>query len=131
MLTFKIHEKNLFHQPRSWIAQDADGYYVIEKSATKDQYQARYDQTGQPQELLMKGMWLPSYDRATEVCEQDRKDRQRARIAAKAAAPAKAAPVAPAKAAPAAVSKFAPPRPGPQKPGPGAGPGGPRRPFGR
>jgi hypothetical protein len=125
MLTFKIHEKNLFHQPRSWIAPDADGYYVIEKAATEDKYQARYDQTGQPQVVLMKGMWLPSYDRAVEVCEQDRKDRQRARIAAKAAAPARAAPVAPAKAAP----KIAPPRPGPQKPGPG--PGGPRRPFGR
>jgi hypothetical protein len=131
MLSFKVHEKNLFHQPRSWIAQDADGYYVIEKAATEDKYQARYDQAGQPQILLMKGMWLPSLDRAQDVCEQDRKERQRARITARASRPAETRP---AQAAAGGVVRPAgiPGRPGPgQRPG-GPNPGaGPRRPGGR
>jgi hypothetical protein len=82
MLVFRPHEKNLFGQTRSWLADGAGGQYVIEKSPSGDTYQARWHGPGLKPELLQKGMWLPAYERAKQICEQDATVRVRARIAA-------------------------------------------------
>ena len=81
MLVFRPHEKNLFGQTRSWSADGAGGLYVVEKSPSGDTYQARWQGAGPKPELLQKGMWLPSYERAKQICEQDATGRVRQRIA--------------------------------------------------
>jgi hypothetical protein len=84
MLVFRPYEKNLFGQTRSWSADGAGGQYVIAKNPTAETYQASYHGPGARPELLRDGIWLPSFERAKQVCEQDTTGRVRSRIAGKA-----------------------------------------------
>ena len=86
MLVFRPFEKNLFGQTRSWSAESGGGQYVIAKAATADTYQASYQTTGAKPLLLHNGAWLPAFERAKQICEQDSSARMRQRIAEKARA---------------------------------------------
>jgi hypothetical protein len=83
MLAFKPHEKNLFGECRSWYAQTPDGWFIVEKSVDGERFQARFQGPDGRVELLQKGIWLPSFDRARDVCKEDSDRRVRARYAAK------------------------------------------------
>jgi hypothetical protein len=83
MLVFTSYEKNLFGQVRSWSASVSGGRYVISKAPNTDRYQAEFQDVGMKPVLLQKGDWLPSFERAKTICNQDASTRQRARIVQK------------------------------------------------
>ncbi|MBA2480101.1 MAG: hypothetical protein H0V44_05515 [Planctomycetes bacterium] len=87
MLVFKPFEKNLFGQTRSWAAAVTDGHYIIEKAPAGETYQPRFQSTAGKVEPMQGGAWLPSYDRAKQVCETAAAGRVRERISARARNP--------------------------------------------
>ncbi|MBA3708524.1 MAG: hypothetical protein H0W83_06870 [Planctomycetes bacterium] len=83
MLVFKPFEKNLFGQTRSWCAPASSGSYVVEKSPSGETYQPRFLLPDGKIEAINGAAWVPSFERARDLCEKHVQSRLRQRIAAR------------------------------------------------